>query len=232
MNFSNIQSMYRFVKGSSAKRGFIYSLKIALHELWFEFRYGTDTIEIVDLNQIADVSKNEKEDSEAVYYMASYVYLFNRLMKQISKHVDQPATFIDIGAGKGRVMILAAVNGFKNVLGVEYSKELCRICEENLKKFTLKTKSETNFSTIHESVMTYEIPEDVTVVYLANPFGEPGMLAVIEQIEQSAIKAPRDIYIAYFNPLFGKLFEDNGYETLFEEYDKSNAKILQLLRKR
>jgi predicted RNA methylase len=41
-------------------------------------------------------------------------------------------TFVDIGSGKGRALIIAAEYAFKRIIGVEYSPSLATICRRNL----------------------------------------------------------------------------------------------------
>jgi SAM-dependent methyltransferase len=42
-------------------------------------------------------------------------------------------SFVDIGCGKGRALILASQYHFRNLLGVEYSAHLCQAAEENVR---------------------------------------------------------------------------------------------------
>ena len=42
-------------------------------------------------------------------------------------------SFIDIGCGKGRPLIIASRFGFKRLVGVEYSRRLSRAAEKNLR---------------------------------------------------------------------------------------------------
>lgn len=49
---------------------------------------------------------------------------FIKLMQQLN--LDTTQTFIDVGCGKGRAMILAANCGFTKVKGIEFSKEILK----------------------------------------------------------------------------------------------------------
>lgn len=47
----------------------------------------------------------------------------------------EAATFVDIGSGKGRVVLVASTLPFMRVVGVEFSEDLDRIARENLSRF-------------------------------------------------------------------------------------------------
>jgi len=227
--FSNIKSMTRFVWISSKKRGFIYSLRIALAELSFEIKYQIDTISIRPIDHIADVSAADKEN--AVHYQGSYVWVVKKMLAKLADHTNNRGTFIDLGSGKGRVMMQAGLQGYQNIIGVEFSNALNQICEENLAAFKKKSRCSSQFTTVTRNVMVYDIPTETSVVYLGNPFGAAIMLKVLEQIEDSLKKQPREIFIAYFNPLNSDLLLQHGYHVIMVEKDPSGAVIFQAFKK-
>ncbi len=48
---------------------------------------------------------------------------------------------------------------------------------------------------------TYEIPNDVTIVYFFNPFVGPPFMKVIDNIGESIRRHPRKVHIFYTNPV-------------------------------
>lgn len=52
---------------------------------------------------------------------------------RVVNEIEQPREyiFIDIGCGKGRVLAIASKLGFRRVIGIEMSPELCRVAVEN-----------------------------------------------------------------------------------------------------
>lgn len=57
---------------------------------------------------------------------------FRALMASLSAPVDE-LTFVDLGAGKGRAMLLASELPFRRIVGVEFSPELCDVARRNLR---------------------------------------------------------------------------------------------------
>ncbi len=224
--YSNIKSMVKFICSSSKKRGFLYSLRIAIDEIIFDAKYHIDTVTIQAIDRISDVPNDEKK--HAFHYQASYVTVTKRLLKNLGRVTDNQGTFIDLGSGKGRVMMLAALQGYQNIIGVEFSNMLNEICRANLLSFAKNSLARSHFTTTVENAAKYKIPQDTSVVFMGNPFGEHIMLSVVKNIEISLALAPREIFIAYFNPLFADLFIQNGYHIVMEEKDPSGALIFQV----
>lgn len=223
---SSIFSMVRFVWFSWQRRGFFFSARMALAELIFEFRYGTETITMRSLPQMTDVKEKSKIDSHL--YQASYAHLFHKIFRKLERHHNISGAFIDIGAGKCRAMMLAALYGFEKIYGVEFSQDLCLIGENNMKKFTRNRKGKIDYSVINDNAVNYSIPTDVSVVYMANPFGELTMLHVLDNIEQSLMACPRELFIAYYNPQCSNLMIERNYKILFEERDQQGTMLYQV----
>lgn len=220
--------MIRFIRASSKKRGFFYSLKLALAELSFDFTYQTDTITIQPVAEMSDVADEDK--AHAAHYQPSYVWIISRMFKILSPLTKEQGTFVDLGSGKGRAMMMAALQGYSPIIGVEFSKSLSRICEKNIENFKRKSKKSSRFNAVTMNVINYKIPLDTSVIFLGNPFNEHIMKDVLTQIDFSLKASPRDIYIAYFNPLHNEIFLKNNYQLLIEEKDPSGALIFQIFK--
>ncbi|MBZ5489392.1 MAG: class I SAM-dependent methyltransferase [Acidobacteriia bacterium] len=83
-------------------------------------------------------------------YFATEPWLFRQIMQALALSIQQSAisqgnvvpaalqdfTFIDLGSGKGRALLMAAQYGFKRIIGVEFMPELHRVAQENIRKYT------------------------------------------------------------------------------------------------
>jgi predicted RNA methylase len=118
-------------------------------------------------------------------------------------------TFIDIGSGKGRTLLMASDYPFRRIIGIELLPELHQIAQENIRKY----KSESQRSFAIESHCTdarnFVFPNDPLVLYLFNPLPESGMRAVIANLEQSLKAQSRDAYVVYHNPEHRALLEQS-----------------------
>lgn len=45
------------------------------------------------------------------------------------------ATFIDIGCGEGRVLLMAAEHGFRKIIGIDLAADLCLTARGNVERY-------------------------------------------------------------------------------------------------
>src|SRR5579862_1729723 len=79
----------------------------------------------------------------------------------------QTFTFIDLGCGKGKTLLVAANLGFKHLIGVEFANELVEIARANLTKAGI-----VNAVVEHADAADFNFPSSDIVVYLYNPFSQ------------------------------------------------------------
>ena len=106
-------------------------------------------------------------------------------------------TFLDIGCGVGRVVCGAAQYGFRRVIGLDIDPCMTELAGHNARRLRNRrcpVEIVTGDATI------FLIPDDVTIVFLYNPFQGATLAAVMRQLIESADRAPRAIRLAYANP--------------------------------
>jgi len=133
-------------------------------------------------------------------YYASDPWLFAEIMQALESPLAIPIaefTFIDLGSGKGRALLMAAERPFRRIIGVEFMPELHRACLENIDTFTQSHGQSDRLEALLMDARDFELPLDPLVVYLFNPFPEPVFGAVMENLRRSALAHPRPVYIAY-----------------------------------
>ena len=109
--------------------------------------------------------------------------------------------FLDIGSGKGRVILLAGRYPFKKIIGVDISERLNKIAECNMK--TLKQRLVCkDYEFVTSSALDYEIPPTVTYVYFFNPFPYRVLNKVLVNIGKSIKDNPRKVTLIYYNPKY------------------------------
>jgi SAM-dependent methyltransferase len=86
------------------------------------------------------------------------------------RSVGPDDVFIDLGSGMGRVAFQAALRyPFKRVIGVELSRKLHETAVENIAQNRDRLRCR-DVQLVCSDVLHYDIPDDVTVVFLNNPF--------------------------------------------------------------
>jgi SAM-dependent methyltransferase len=203
-----------------------WNIVIAWHiirqEIKGEKKYGINTTGADELNKL---EKQGIDISHATIYMpVSYSLLeeiFNRLNPNLSAAAltkaepqttnhKQQTHFLDIGCGKGRALCVAAHQGFKQVTGLDFARDLCEAAKENLTITNQKIPA-LKFKVINNDAFYFEIPNDVDCIFFFNPFDEIIMSGVVNNIFTSLQNNPRNISIIYVNPLHKELFLKAGF---------------------
>lgn len=129
-------------------------------------------------------------------YFPSEPWLFQQIMDALPINFRQ-FTFIDLGSGKGRTLMMAAGYGFRRVLGVEYIPELHRLAEENIRKFTSDHEVTCSVQSLCRDARDFHLPAEPLVLYLFNPFPEPVFAMILENLRLSIQKDARPVFLAY-----------------------------------
>jgi hypothetical protein len=110
-------------------------------------------------------------------------------------------TFVDLGAGKGRAMLLAGGLNFRRIIGVEFSPKLARIAQSNLTKLKLKAAE-----LIVGDASEFCFPNEPLVVFVFNAFGPE----ILKRILCNLNSHPGPLYLAYLNPIHDETIRDHG----------------------
>jgi len=174
-------------------------------DLWFDIRYGTDTSGIIEVDQIEVDSPNKKF---AMRYEVTRARPLARLLRLLS--LPTGGRFIDVGCGKGRVLMVAARHGFARITGVEYSPELCEIARRNLALFRRKTGLQFDAEVVEADAADYDIPPDADVFFMFNPFYKEILEVVAGNIASSVREHPRKVWLIYLYPECRSAFDGNS----------------------
>jgi hypothetical protein len=129
-------------------------------------------------------------------------------------------TFIDFGAGKGRALLLAAGFLFKRIIGVEYCEELAEVARQNIRRFPTAARRCGPIEVVNADAAEFPIPTGPLVLFFFNPFGEPVMAKVVQNVVTSFRAHQRRVLVVYFTPYFDALWERTG---LFRRLQASPA---------
>ena len=109
--------------------------------------------------------------------------------------------FLDIGAGKGRALVMAHSIGFRRIIGVEYSPALVETCKENIRKIAAAGRDYSNVEIHCVDACEFQLPTDPLVIFLFNPFGAAVMSQFCSRIVDSLAADPRAVRIIYGSPI-------------------------------
>jgi len=156
----------------------------------FDLKHGVSTDGDIPLWKLAIDSRNW---TDGVFYRPVAIDQFNRAMSHLPI-TPSDYVFIDLGCGKGRALILAAQHGFKCIIGVEFSHELCDIARANFKQ----VRPDMGALIACQDAREFVFPDAPAVVFMYDPFGAETMAFTIPKVKP-------DSYIVYVNPKHAKV---------------------------
>ena len=115
-------------------------------------------------------------------------------------------TFLDIGSGKGRALLLAADYPFRRIVGVELLPELHRIAQENIAKYASDSQKCSQLEIVCADATEFQFPADPLLLYLFNPLPEPALETTLTRLENSWRESERPIIVLYHNPVLEHVF--------------------------
>jgi SAM-dependent methyltransferase len=142
-------------------------------------------------------------------YQATDPALFREMMASLPIEFDK-FTFVDLGSGKGRTLLMASEYPFRRIVGVELIAELHRAAEENIRAYHSATQSCSKIEAICADACEFVFPETPLVLYLFNPLPGSGLRRVMVNVEKSLTANPRPVYLLYHNPLLEHLLRENA----------------------
>ena len=119
-------------------------------------------------------------------------------------------TFIDLGSGKGRTLLMASDYPFRRIVGVELLPSLHQIAQENLHRYKSEFQKCFALDAVCIDAAAFPFPDGPLVIYLFNPFPESGMRQVVANLEQSLRAHPRPVYVLYHNPLLEYVLSESA----------------------
>jgi SAM-dependent methyltransferase len=170
----------------------------------FDQAFGVSTGGITQLKKMRIAGNSE----DGTPHIASDPDEFRNAVDALNADVSQ-FTFVDLGAGKGRALLLAARHGFRKIIGVEFSRELVEIAERNIR--AAFSPAAPAISIIEQDAATYELPDDPIVLFMYNPFGPRTMEAVARRTRASLEKNPRPLRVLYLNPFHLEGWIERGF---------------------
>ncbi|MDH4128898.1 MAG: class I SAM-dependent methyltransferase [Spirochaetota bacterium] len=208
---SNFVNYFNYIKKSVKKKGFIKTLIFIYRQISFDLKYNTDTKLPVDL-----VNLKIKDDSINFSFRYEGIdnIIFESIIRKLSKAFINKGLFVDLGCGKGKALMIAS-KYFSEVIGIELSYEISKICKYNIKQYFKKTSKKPNINILTCNARDYKIPVKANVFYFFNPFHETVINSVLDNIEDSLKLEYRDIVIIYAYAKYKNAFSKRNYRVLF-----------------
>jgi SAM-dependent methyltransferase len=130
--------------------------------------------------------------------------LFREMMASLPIAFDT-FTFVDLGSGMGRTLLMASEYPFRRIVGVELLRDLHLIAQDNLAHYKSQSRRCFDLEAICGDAADFLFPAEPLVVYLFNPLPESGLKRVMHNLERSLSANPRAAFVLYHNPLLERV---------------------------
>jgi predicted RNA methylase len=167
-----------------------------------------------------DLKSGHTHDRHATAYYGVAPSVFQRLVKRWRQ--SEPAaemgetSFIDVGAGMGRAVLLAAEMPFRRVIGVELQPALVRIARRNLTAWRKAGRAIAPMRMVQADAVEFEWPAGPAVVFLFNPFGATVMRRMLKTLALAFGERRGQLDILYVNDEQAAVLEgQKGFARLF-----------------
>src|SRR5262249_42854411 len=107
--------------------------------------------------------------------------------------------FVDIGSGKGKLLLLAAKLHFSEIIGIEYAPALHEIAVQNIDRFKQSTGCPIKISSVNEDALKWPLPERPAIFFMYNPFDLETTKAFFARLDEHATRSGMPIAVIYGN---------------------------------
>ncbi len=167
----------------------------------FDKKHQVETSGLIDSRKLASGQTN---DSHITAYYGVAPSIFTGLIDKWLNETDPPYdidryTFIDIGAGKGRAMLLASQMPFREVIGVELNPAMAAIAQRNIDHWTANETHLSPIRLLRQDATTFHFPSGPCLAFLFHPFEAPVMKRFLCGIETQFARRANKLDLLYVN---------------------------------
>jgi SAM-dependent methyltransferase len=169
----------------------------------FDLKHGTDTSGYLGPE---DLVKGRANDALNHGYSAIAPSVFHEASRRWRETLPAVSgriaaySFVDVGAGKGRALLLAAELPFRKVIGVEVSEELSGIAQRNVARWSRLAQPKAKIRLVHLDAAKFRWPRTPLLVFLYNPFACSLVAQMAENLAAVAASGSGLVDLLYVNP--------------------------------
>jgi SAM-dependent methyltransferase len=179
----------------------------------FDRKYGTDTSGYLGPEELV---KGRANDAHNYGYSAIAPSVFREAIRRwretlpaVSGRVEG-YSFVDVGCGKGRPLLLAAECPFRKIIGVEIVDELASIAESNAVRWKRVTNSKAKIRVMRQDATTFRWPRAPLLVYLYNPFACSLVAEIAARLAGIVASGSGPVDVMYVNPTCADALSTQG----------------------
>lgn len=161
----------------------------------YDWRHGTKTHQECFLNTqgVPDVQAIQGNNVYRPFWRKEFFDAIRSLGVDLKDYL-----FIDIGSGKGKLIMLASHFPFSGIVGVEYAPALHATAVDNIGQFKNKA-GRTDMTSVNADALTWDLPTKPAVYFLYNPFDLETTRAFFARLDQHVARTRVPTFMIYGN---------------------------------
>ena len=203
------------LKRAALRIPFAKRLKRETQDLLFDLRFHVGSAGDQQVDKLHVVGENAPH---AILYAGTGLRMGRMILASLPIQDFSKYTFVDFGSGKGRMLLIAAEYPFRKIVGVEFATELHATASQNIKTYRNPRRKCLDLVSLNMDALSFPVPATDCVIYFHFPFRRPVMQPLLERINDSLDRNPRDVIIAFLNPEIGSLLEETRHFRVFSEH--------------
>ena len=182
----------------------------------FDVMHGVETSGLIPAGGLV-TGRQSDEHVTAYYGVAPSILrgLVELWLETRPPHPIERYTFVDIGAGKGRAVLVASELGFRKVIGVELNPAMADIAQRNIDHWSRDRAGDPTAAPhspvrlVEQDALEFEFPKSPSVAFLFHPFEAPLMRKFLRRVESQFARRPGELDVLYVNAECAAVFDAN-----------------------
>lgn len=168
---------------------------------WFDSTRNVDTAGYIALDQLTLAGSSQSGND----YLAVRPSVARQALARSPQPNYEDYTFVDLGSGKGRMLLVAAEYPFRKIQGVEFAVQLHHEAQQNIFRYRHRGQQCRDITSVNMDAAEYVFPDGNLALFFYNPFGLEVMKKVFANLEEAIAHAPRHVIVFMVNPEFASV---------------------------
>lgn len=166
----------------------------------FDIEFGVRTSGLIAGRNLKSGSKSDRHNT-AYFGVAPSVFheMIGLWRRSKPSGALDSYSFVDVGAGMGRALLLASEFPFRSVLGIELNPTLARMARKNVRHWKAAGLASTPVRIVCGDAVDCKLPAGPCVVFMFNPFGAPIMRRLLKAWSKDVAERDCPLDILYVN---------------------------------
>lgn len=186
----------------------------------FDRQFGTDTSGYVGAEEIVARAGSKLS---IFPYCGSQPSILRRALARLPP--VNGSTFVDIGCGKGRPLMVASEFPFAHIVGVDLSRELLAVARLNAAAIAQRFPQRTPIHVVEGDALQFLPDDERLVIFLFNPFPREVGEQFVRALERRLAGGRTQLFVALYNPVWADVLDRSPalsrYSAELYAYDRS-----------